>query len=79
MPELLRGPRTIKGMRRTNLALLFHDGQPLDERCLAQPDSRQGQNAITRPFGKACANCAEQLLEKLQKKAHNYLKFRIIF
>jgi hypothetical protein len=48
-------------LRSTNLTLLFHDGQPLDERCLAQSDSRQGQNATTRPFGKASADCAEQL------------------
>jgi hypothetical protein len=41
--------------------LLFHDGQPLDERCPAQSNSRQGQNATTRPFGEANANCAEQL------------------
>jgi hypothetical protein len=43
------------------MSLLFHDGQPLDERCLARSGSRQNQNATTRPFGKANANCAEQL------------------
>jgi len=44
--------------------LLFHDGQPLDERCPTQSDSRQGQNATTRPFSEANAYCAEQLHRK---------------
>jgi len=29
LPELLRGPRTIKGLRSTNLTLLFMMGNPL--------------------------------------------------
>jgi hypothetical protein len=41
--------------------LHFHDGQPLDVRCPAQSDSRQGQNATPRPFGEVDANCAEEL------------------
>jgi hypothetical protein len=61
LPELLRGPRNIKGLRDTTMNLHLHDGQPLDERCPAQSDSRQSQNATTRPFGEANTNCAEQL------------------
>jgi serine/tyrosine/threonine adenylyltransferase len=41
--------------------VLFSVGQPLDERCPAQSDSRQGQNATTRPFCEANASCAEEL------------------
>jgi hypothetical protein len=61
LPELLRGPRDIKGLRKTNMNVLFSVGQPLDERCPTQSDSRQGQNATTRPFGEANINCAESL------------------
>jgi len=59
LPELLRGPRNIKGLRDTIMNLHFHDGQPLDERCPAQSDSRQDQNATTRPFGEASENFTE--------------------
>jgi hypothetical protein len=61
LPELLRGPRTIKGLRNTNMNVQFSVGQPLDERCPAQSDSRQDQNATTRPFGEANTNCSEEL------------------
>jgi hypothetical protein len=53
LPELLRGSRNIKGLRNTTMVLLYPDGQPLDERCPAQSDSRQSQNATIRPFGEA--------------------------
>jgi len=33
-------------------ACLFTGGQPLDERCPAQSDSRQSQNTTTRPLVK---------------------------
>jgi len=42
LPELLRGPRNIKVLRNTNMSELFPVGQPLDERCPTQSDSRQG-------------------------------------
>jgi hypothetical protein len=46
-------------LRNITMTLLFHVGQPLDERCPAQSDSRQSQNATTRPFGEAGTDCAE--------------------
>ncbi len=43
---------------------------------LAQSDSQQGQNATTRPFGKASANCAEQLQKysNMELKNENAMK-----
>jgi hypothetical protein len=52
LPELLRWPRINKPLRNENKKLRADARQRLDERCLAQSDSRQSQNTTTRPFVK---------------------------